>query len=265
MSTTLGAQENPVPELGDDRGKSRATTVTADVFVPSLDRDQDFSLHAGTYHGLTSRKRGGASSMYHTMGSSGVSPPFKKSQQHRWIWVGGVCYAGSPSSIKIISWNCLGLGNPRAVRALRRLIYVEVPDVVFIMETRRFSHEMVVMRGMGGLGNLFPVSCSGSGRSRAGGVCMFWREGIDVDIASASLNHILCTLKNSKNGMVAQMLAVYGWPDDNNKWRTWEMVKKYKPNDLAPWFCIGNFNAVLSPDDKLGGGPVDIGRLQESA
>jgi exonuclease III len=38
--------------------------------------------------------------------------------------------------MKIISWNCRGLGNPTAVRALKKLLKTQCPDLVFLMETR---------------------------------------------------------------------------------------------------------------------------------
>ncbi|MCI72567.1 RNA-directed DNA polymerase (Reverse transcriptase), partial [Trifolium medium] len=38
--------------------------------------------------------------------------------------------------MKLISWNCRGLGNPTAVRALKKLIKDQSPDIVFLMETK---------------------------------------------------------------------------------------------------------------------------------
>jgi exonuclease III len=38
--------------------------------------------------------------------------------------------------MKILSWNCQGLGNPRTVRALKKLLASHSPDLLFIMETK---------------------------------------------------------------------------------------------------------------------------------
>ncbi|CAN0876937.1 hypothetical protein LINGRAHAP2_LOCUS11577 [Linum grandiflorum] len=35
----------------------------------------------------------------------------------------------------VLSWNCRGLGQPRAVLALVDLVQVHRPDVVFLVET----------------------------------------------------------------------------------------------------------------------------------
>lgn len=40
-----------------------------------------------------------------------------------------------PPTIMKISWNYRGLGSPRALRALLRLIHLENPDMFFLMET----------------------------------------------------------------------------------------------------------------------------------
>jgi exonuclease III len=38
--------------------------------------------------------------------------------------------------MKILSWNCRGLGKMSAVRALRKLINTHQPDIVFLTETK---------------------------------------------------------------------------------------------------------------------------------
>ena len=48
--------------------------------------------------------------------------------------------------MRILSWNCRGLGSLRADRALKRLIADENPDVAFLMETRRTDQEMFSLR-----------------------------------------------------------------------------------------------------------------------
>jgi hypothetical protein len=36
----------------------------------------------------------------------------------------------------LMSWNCRGLGNPEAVRALHLMVKTKGPQVLFLMETK---------------------------------------------------------------------------------------------------------------------------------
>lgn len=49
---------------------------------------------------------------------------------------------------------------------------------------------------------------------------------MEVDIIRLPLNHILFIYNNPDTNLRAQILVVYGWPEDQNKWRTWELVKR---------------------------------------
>jgi hypothetical protein len=92
--------------------------------------------------------------------------------------------------MKTLSWNCRGLGNPRAVRALSRLIRLENPQVVFLMETRLKISEIVNLKYKWGFSCGLAVDCSGFGRERSGGLALFWKDHLDISIKSYSLNHI---------------------------------------------------------------------------
>ncbi|XLR62254.1 hypothetical protein S83_012926 [Arachis hypogaea] len=92
--------------------------------------------------------------------------------------------------MRIISWNCRGLGNPLAVRALSKLIKQKGSNLVFLIETRRKETEMMRMRYKGGLANVVAVDCEGESRQRAGGLAVIWDNSIRVFIRSMSINHI---------------------------------------------------------------------------
>ena len=56
--------------------------------------------------------------------------------------------------MKIISWNCRGLGNGPAVRSLLELGRVEDPDIMFLGETRMKEKELGRFRWLLGLANM---------------------------------------------------------------------------------------------------------------
>ena len=58
-----------------------------------------------------------------------------KQTQHGWRYGGG-CGAAPPSPMNILSWNCRGLGNPRSVLALTKMVKAEAPLLIFLVETK---------------------------------------------------------------------------------------------------------------------------------
>lgn len=46
--------------------------------------------------------------------------------------------------MKLLSWNCQGLGNPLTVQSLKALVAKERLDIIFLMETK--NQEVVVKR-----------------------------------------------------------------------------------------------------------------------
>lgn len=129
---------------------------------------------------------------------------------------GGVGEPTPPSQMKAISWNCRGLGNPRAVRALSRLIRVENPQLVFLMETRLKDNEMDRIRSRCGFNSCFSVACNGNGRDRAGGIALLWHDQVILTVKSFSLNHILCSLDDEVGGDQWFLSGIYGYPEEQN-------------------------------------------------
>src|SRR4051812_9486455 len=127
--------------------------------------------------------------------------------------------------MKILSWNCRGLGSPRAVRALLRLFRVENPDVVFVMESRLKKGEVERVKIRSGCDFCFAVDCNGLGKERAGGLILFWKEVVQVNITSFSLNHIGGEVIDVFDNQVWHFNGVYGFPEEHNKRRTWSLIQ----------------------------------------
>lgn len=50
--------------------------------------------------------------------------------------------------MKILSWNCQGLGTPQTVRVLSDLVKVHRPEFLFLSETIFFSNKIEELRVM---------------------------------------------------------------------------------------------------------------------
>jgi exonuclease III len=123
--------------------------------------------------------------------------------------------------MKFLSWNCQGLGNPKTVRVLKKLLINYSPDLVFLMETKLKTSELDVNRIKWGFKNCLAVDCRGSGRDRAGGLALLWMEEFSLTISSFSQNHIQALCDDEEDNEAWNLSAVYGYPEEHNKWRTW--------------------------------------------
>lgn len=102
--------------------------------------------------------------------------------------------------MKSFCWNCHGLGAPRAVRAVHKLINNLHQNFVFLMETKLKVREVEKLNDKLGFKNAIWVDCSGDGRRRAGGMRLLWDEDMVVGLLSYSTNHIDVKMSEVKEG-----------------------------------------------------------------
>src|ERR1044072_705975 len=110
--------------------------------------------------------------------------------------------------------------------------------------------------------NVFPVSCTRRNRHPGGGLCLFWKNDFNITIIQYSLNHILFIIDRHCINTKMQCFAVYCFHESQNKTQTWNLVKSFTLDVSVPWTCFGDFNDLISPNDKLGGDPPNLLHLQ---
>lgn len=65
--------------------------------------------------------------------------------------------------MKLIAWNCRGLGNAPAVRGLLNCQKSKDADVLFLSETKSDEKKMITLRRKLGMENMEVVECEGKG------------------------------------------------------------------------------------------------------
>jgi len=48
------------------------------------------------------------------------------------------------------------------------------------------------------------------------------------------------------------MTLFYGFPNVENKLDSWKLLRSMKPLELAPWIYLGDFNQILTQEEKWG-------------
>ena len=80
--------------------------------------------------------------------------------------------------MKLIAWNCRGLGNSLAIRSLLNLQKEEDPNILFLSETKMDEKRIEGLRWKLGLTNLVVKDCKG----KSGGLSIFWRKEINLQL-----------------------------------------------------------------------------------
>uniref|UniRef100_A0A8R7PKG3 Endonuclease/exonuclease/phosphatase domain-containing protein n=1 Tax=Triticum urartu TaxID=4572 RepID=A0A8R7PKG3_TRIUA len=150
--------------------------------------------------------------------------------------------------MKVIAWNCRGLGNPSAVQSLLDLQKVEEPDILFLSETKMKEKELDFLRWRMNMVNMVARDCEG----RSGGLALFWRRGVEVNLRWKGRYHIDAEVVED-NGTRWRLTGVYGESRAGKKENTWRLLRTlYGQSDL-PWLCVGDFNEILFAGEKEGG------------
>lgn len=149
--------------------------------------------------------------------------------------------------MNVISWNCRGLGNPRAVRALWDVVKSHKPNILFLMETLSNKERIKHLCGKLGFDNHWTVECVG----RSGGVAMFWNSNVKCVVFNHGVNFIDAQITNV-NEVKWRMTGFYGFPERARRRESWDLLKLLASVSDLPWVVVGDFNDMVNISDKKG-------------
>ena len=154
-----------------------------------------------------------------------------------------------------LCWNCQGLGTHQSIKALRECVQRWDPKVVFLSETKKKIAGMKRVKVKLDFLNGFYVQREGKGR----GLAMFWRKEINLEIKSYSKHHIDVVITEEATSFKWRITRFYGHPETHRRKESWSFLNTLNQQYHLPWLCLGDFNEILSTEEKLGGAP----RLQQ--
>jgi len=146
----------------------------------------------------------------------------------------------------VLSWNCRGLGNPRAVRSLCFLVKEKRPDLVFLMETKLNKKRDESIRCKLGFDQCFVVECIG----KSGGLMLLWRNQNGVEIQNYSQSHINAVVRCKHDDSPWKLTGFYGNPDTARRNESWALLWHLSTLQPNPWMCVGDFNEITSASEK---------------
>lgn len=116
--------------------------------------------------------------------------------------------------MRILSWNCRGLGNPAAVRAYKRLLRSKSPDIIFLMETKLKQSDSKVSSKLchNHLQNHLIVDCETGGGGRSGGLALIWHNDVNLHIIAYNKMLIDFYVLDPLNNEIWNATGMYGFP-----------------------------------------------------
>ena len=86
-----------------------------------------------------------------------------------------------------------------------------------------------------------------------GGLALFWDSKWDVKLRTLSKSHI-DVIVIEKDGVSWRLTGIYGHPEKLKRIETWNLMRLLH-QQVTLRICIGDFNEILSANEKQGGEP----------
>ena len=110
--------------------------------------------------------------------------------------------------MRALAWNCWGDGRSPTIRAIKELIRVSCPDLVFLSETKLKSAGIDKIKAKLNFFDSYYVDVIG----KAGGLALFWRMGVDLEVVFSDDNVIVALIYSDPVRSPWLLFFIYGPP-----------------------------------------------------
>jgi hypothetical protein len=86
---------------------------------------------------------------------------------------------------------------------------------------------------------------------RGGGVALLWKTSLKCNITKYSGNRKKVEIEDNIRGNW-RLNGFYGYPEGHRRKDSWNLVRNLAQNSSQPWCIIGDFNDILTADEKKG-------------
>ncbi|KAK2998563.1 hypothetical protein RJ639_023543 [Escallonia herrerae] len=138
-----------------------------------------------------------------------------------------------PPTMIILAWNIRGLGRAERVKALKKDVRNLKPDIIFLSETLSSSSKLSPL--FDSLGFLNKCFVPPTGKKPAGGLCLAWKMGVDIEITLQNNNIINGLIFSDPSNQPWMMSMIYGPPHSANKRSFWEDLSSVLSLVLFVW------------------------------
>ena len=167
-----------------------------------------------------------------------------------------VPYHSSKISFKmmnILIWNCRGAMKPQFRKTVLDLVEWHAPLLMVITETRMSGARAIEL-----IKSLpFDGSVVADTIGFAGGIWMLWRTDlVHVDVLASTEQEIHAIIWVRSQSLTWIISAIYASPRFVERCMLWENLKLIATLHDLPWALMGDFNEVVTEEEKVGGNPI---------
>lgn len=83
-----------------------------------------------------------------------------------------------------------------------------------------------------------------------GGLCLAWRNEVDITLSSFSKRHIDIFADDNEKECKWRFIGFYGSPYIQDRNESWAVLKSLTTNKDFPWFVVGDFNEIMYGSEK---------------
>ena len=87
-----------------------------------------------------------------------------------------------------------------------------------------------------------------------------WKNTINLEVINYIANHVLAVV-TEEDGFRWFLTCFYGWPEAQQKKRSWRLLEYLKTFVEGPWMVIRDFNAFLHASEKKSGRPPQTSQV----
>lgn len=133
----------------------------------------------------------------------------------------------------------------------------EKPNVVFLMETKQLEVRVQYIQRYLKFYNSYILNPT----SFVGGLALFWNDLIYLDVLRSTPNlfHISC--REGRGGKLLSITFIHAPTNYQQHLLLWDDLRQIHASNGLPWLCVGDFNEILYPWEKMGKRPVNQFRM----